>query len=67
MPNSANIHYALALHYVRTLQTEKALSCLEKAHNLEPENWQFLYALVLLLEELGLEERKNKLLNEISD
>jgi Flp pilus assembly protein TadD len=49
-PESALAQHALGLSLIRARQTEKALSHLRKATQLEPENAHFAYVYILALE-----------------
>lgn len=56
-PEAADLHYSLAMSYVRTKDKRNALVHLQKAANLARNNASYHYTYALLLQDLG--KRKN--------
>lgn len=56
-PNIAAVQYSYALHLVRSGEHARALTHLQRAADLEPENRQFVYTYGVALNSLGDSER----------
>lgn len=64
-PDSGILRYSLGLHYIRIANHQAALQAFEKAYSLDKNNWQFIYTLIMVYDELGLQAKKQKLLESI--